>query len=140
MDSNFKCLCCFLAILGGGLLHDVCPGLSGKADGLTDHTANWEGMHESSQPIFDTDALLKRNAKPNRQTVPDSSGKQRSPTDNKVSEKVPSPSPQKAATKQASKSRPEDRSALQRMKKKGDIGERWSYAVLSSFSAFISDT
>ncbi|XP_034981820.2 myomesin-1 isoform X1 [Zootoca vivipara] len=109
------------AAIGGGLLHDVCPGLSGKADGLTDHTANWEGMHESSQPIFDTDALLKCNAKPNRQTVPDSSGKQRSPTDNKVSEKVPSPSSQKAANKQASKSHPEDRSALQRMKKKGDI-------------------
>ncbi|XP_066478906.1 myomesin-1 isoform X1 [Tiliqua scincoides] len=109
------------AAIGGGLLHDVCPGLSGKADGLTDHPINWEGMHESSQPIFDTDALLKRSAKPNRQTVPTSSGKQRSPTENKVSETAPTPSSQKATTKQASKSRPGDSSALEKKKKKSDI-------------------
>lgn len=115
------------------MLHGVCPGLSGKADGLTDHTANWEGMHESSQPIFDTDALLKRNAKSNRQTVPNRSGKQRSPTDNKVSETVPTPSSQKATTKQASKSRPGDRSALEKMKQKKDIGEPWSYAVIAPY-------
>ncbi|KAH0617803.1 hypothetical protein JD844_016400 [Phrynosoma platyrhinos] len=109
------------AAIGGGLLHGVCPGLSGKADGLTDHTINWEGMHESSQPVFDTDALLKCNAKPNRQTVPHSNGKQRSPTDNKMSETVPTSSSQKTTTKQASKSHPEDRSALEKMKKKKDI-------------------
>ncbi|KAF7246154.1 Myomesin-1 [Varanus komodoensis] len=109
------------AAIGGGLLHGVCPGLSGKADGLTDHTTNWEGMHESSQPIFDTDALLKCNAKPNRQTWPSSSGKQRSPADNKVSETVPTPSAQKPTTKQASKSHPGNRSALETMKKKNDI-------------------
>ncbi|XP_053099304.1 myomesin-1 isoform X2 [Hemicordylus capensis] len=109
------------AAIGGGLLHGVCPGLSGKTDGLTDHTASWEGMHESSQPIFDTDALLKHSAKPNRQTVRTRSGKQRSPTDNKVSETASTPSSQKTTTKQASKSHPGDRSALERMKKKKDI-------------------
>lgn len=108
-------------IIGGGLPHDICPGLSGKADGLTDHTVNWEGMHESSQPIFDTDALLKCSAKPNRQTVPTSSGKQRIPTENKVSETAPTSSSQKAITKQASKSHPGNSSALE--KKKNDIGE-----------------
>ncbi|XP_042299045.1 myomesin-1-like isoform X2 [Sceloporus undulatus] len=109
------------AAIGGGLLHGVCPGLSGKADGLTDHTTNWEGMHESSQPVFDTDALLKCSAKPNRQTVPHSNGKQRSSTDNKMSETVPTSSSQKATTKQASKSHPGDRSALEKTKKKKDI-------------------
>ncbi|XP_077208781.1 myomesin-1 isoform X1 [Paroedura picta] len=109
------------AAIGGGLLHGVCPGLSGKAGGLTDHTANWEGMHESSQPVFDTDALLKCNAKSNRQTVPSKSGKQRSPTEAKVSETIPTPSSKKTSTKQASKSQPGDRSALEKLKKKQDI-------------------
>uniref|UniRef100_A0A803Y485 Myomesin 1 n=1 Tax=Meleagris gallopavo TaxID=9103 RepID=A0A803Y485_MELGA len=63
------------AAIGGGLLHGVCPELSGKADGLTDCTTSWEGMHESSQPIFDTDALLKCNAKFNRDPLPSSSDK-----------------------------------------------------------------
>lgn len=114
------------------MLHGVCPGLSGKAGGLTDHSANWEGMHESSQPVFDTDALLKCNAKPNRQTVPSKSGKQRSPTDNKMSEPIPTPSSQKTSTKQASKSQHGDRSALERMKKKQDIGELQSCIVISA--------
>ncbi|XP_067323560.1 myomesin-1 isoform X1 [Anolis sagrei] len=105
------------AAIGGGLLHGVCPGLSGKADGLTDHTLNWEGMHESSQPVFDTDALLKRSAKPNRQTVPRSNAKQKSPPDNAMSETVPTSSSKKATTKQASKPHHGTRSAPEKMKK-----------------------
>uniref|UniRef100_A0A8C9N5T2 Myomesin-1 n=1 Tax=Serinus canaria TaxID=9135 RepID=A0A8C9N5T2_SERCA len=63
------------AAIGGGLLLGVCPELSGKAAGLTDRTTSWEGMHVASQPIFDTDALLKCNAKFNRETLPSSCGK-----------------------------------------------------------------
>lgn len=123
MNSNFKCLCYFLAIIGGGLLHGVCPGLSDKADGLTGRTVSWEGMHESSQPIFDTEALLNCNAKPNRQTMPSSSGKQKSPSDRKVSDTVPTPSSQKATTKHPRKSVPGDRSTLKKTQKKYNLGE-----------------
>lgn len=123
MHSNSKCLYYLLATIGGGLLHDVCPGLSGKAGELTDYTANWEGMHESSQPVFDTDALLKCNDKSNRQTASNSSGKQRSPKDNKVSDTTPTPPSQKTKTKQTRKSRSGKRSALEKKKKKKDIGE-----------------
>lgn len=131
MNPNSKCLCYFLATIGGGLLHGVCPGLCGKAGGLTDHTANWEGMHESSQPVFDTDALLKGNAKPSRQSVPGKSGKQRSLADDRVSETIPPPSSQKTSAKVASKSQPGDRSALERLKKKQDLGELRSCMVIS---------
>ncbi|KAM3839045.1 myomesin-1 isoform 1-T1 [Vipera latastei] len=109
------------AAIGGGLLHGVCPGLSDKADGLTGRTVNWEGMHESSQPIFDTEALLNCNAKPNRQTMPSSSGKQKSPSDRKVSDTVPTPSSQKATTKHPRKSVPGDRSTLKKTQKKYNL-------------------
>ncbi|XP_026527663.1 myomesin-1 isoform X3 [Notechis scutatus] len=109
------------AAIGGGLLHGVCPGLSDKADGLTGRTVNWEGMHESSQPIFDTDALLNCNAKPNRQKMPSSSGKQRSPSVSKGSDPVPTPSSQKTTTKHPRKSVPGNRSTLEKIQKKNDI-------------------
>lgn len=123
MYSNSKCLCCFLAIIGGGLLHGVCPELSGKAGELTDRTASWEGMHESSQPIFDTDALLKCNAKFNRDTLFSSSGRLGSTGDNKTREMVKEPitsALQKVAAKQASKSRS---GHLEKVSQKTDIGE-----------------
>uniref|UniRef100_A0A8C3C5L8 Myomesin-1 n=1 Tax=Cairina moschata TaxID=8855 RepID=A0A8C3C5L8_CAIMO len=94
------------AAIGGGLLHGVCPELSGKAGGLTDCTTSWEGMHESSQPIFDTDALLKCNAKFNRDPLPSSSDKLGSTGDNNMREMVKdavTSAPQKVAAKQASK-------------------------------------
>uniref|UniRef100_A0A8B9CTH8 Myomesin-1 n=1 Tax=Anser brachyrhynchus TaxID=132585 RepID=A0A8B9CTH8_9AVES len=92
------------AAIGGGLLHGVCPELSGKAGGLTDCTTSWEGMHESSQPIFDTDALLKCNAKFNRDPLPSSSDKLGSTGDNNMREMVKdavTSAPQKVAAKQA---------------------------------------
>ncbi|NXJ16233.1 MYOM1 protein, partial [Odontophorus gujanensis] len=92
------------AAIGGGLLHGVCPELSGKADGLTDCTTSWEGMHESSQPIFDTDALLKCNAKFNRDPLPSSSDKLGSTGDNNLREMVKdtiTSAPQKVVAKQA---------------------------------------
>ncbi|XP_025978620.2 myomesin-1 isoform X2 [Dromaius novaehollandiae] len=92
------------AAIGGGLLHGVCPELSGKAGGLTDRTTSWEGMHESSQPIFDTDALLKCNAKFNRDTLPSSSDKLGNTGDNYMREMVKdatTSAPQKVAAKQA---------------------------------------
>ncbi|XP_039379262.1 myomesin-1 isoform X2 [Mauremys reevesii] len=112
------------AAIGGGLLHGVCPELSGKAGGLTDYTASWEGMHESSQPIFDTDALLKCNAKFNRHVLPSSSDKLGRTGFSEVREmvkNVPTPSPQKGAAKQASKTQPGDPLALEKMKEKKDI-------------------
>lgn len=108
------------------MLHGVCPELNGKAGGLTDYTTSWEGMHESSQPIFDTDALLKCNAKFNRHTLPSSSDKLGHTGVSKVSETVkdgPTPSPQKGASKQASNYQPGDSLALEKMKKTTDIGE-----------------
>lgn len=126
MYSNSKCLHCFLAIIGGGLLHGVCPELSGKAAGLTDRTTSWEGMHESSQPIFDTDALLKCNAKFNRDTLPSSSDKLGTTGDNNMREMVKdvvTSAPQKVAAKQASKSRPGDLLTLEKVTKKKDTGE-----------------
>ncbi|XP_014794001.1 PREDICTED: myomesin-1 isoform X2 [Calidris pugnax] len=92
------------AAIGGGLLHGVCPELSGKAGGLTDRTTSWEGMHESSQPIFDTDALLKCNAKFDRDALPSSSDKLGSTGDNNTREMVKdgvTSAPQKVAAKQA---------------------------------------
>uniref|UniRef100_A0A8C8SKG0 Myomesin-1 n=1 Tax=Pelusios castaneus TaxID=367368 RepID=A0A8C8SKG0_9SAUR len=112
------------AAIGGGLLHGVCPELSGKAGGLTDYTTSWEGMHESSQPIFDTDALLKCNAKFNRRVLPSSSDKLGSTGVSEVREmvkNVPTPSSQKGAAKQASKVQPGDPLALEKMKAKKDI-------------------
>ncbi|XP_075272513.1 myomesin-1 isoform X2 [Opisthocomus hoazin] len=112
------------AAIGGGLLHGVCPELSGKAGGLTDRTASWEGMHESSQPIFDTDALLKCNAKFNRDTLPSSSDKLGSTGDSNTREMVKdatTSTPQKVAAKQASKSRPGDLLTLEKVTKKKDI-------------------
>ncbi|XP_037748723.1 myomesin-1 isoform X1 [Chelonia mydas] len=112
------------AAIGGGLLHGVCPELSGKAGGLTDYTTSWEGMHESFQPIFDTDALLKCNAKFNRHVLPSSSDKLGSTGVSEVREtvkNVPTPSPQKGAAKQASKTQPGDPLALEKMKEKEDI-------------------
>lgn len=113
-------------IIGGGLLHGVCPELSGKAGGLTDCTTSWEGMHESSQPIFDTDALLKCNAKFNRDPIPSSSDKLGSTGDNNMREMVKdavTSAPQKVAAKQASKSRPGDPLTLEKVTKKKDVGE-----------------
>uniref|UniRef100_A0A8C3LWF0 Myomesin 1 n=1 Tax=Chrysolophus pictus TaxID=9089 RepID=A0A8C3LWF0_CHRPC len=112
------------AAIGGGLLHGVCPELSGKADGLTDCTTNWEDMHESSQPIFDTDALLKCNAKFNRDPLPSSSDKLGSTGDNNLKEMVKdaiTSAPQKVVAKQASKSRPGDPLTMEKVKKKKDI-------------------
>ncbi|KAM6210237.1 myomesin-1 isoform 1-T1 [Sarcoramphus papa] len=112
------------AAIGGGLLHGVCPQLSGKAGGLTDRTTSWgEGMHESSQPIFDIDALLKCNAKFNRDTLPSSSDKLGSTGDNNIREMVKdavTSAPQKVAAKQASKSRPGDLLTLEKVTKKKD--------------------
>lgn len=127
MCSKSKCLCCFLAIIGGGLLHGVCPELSGKAAGLTDHTTSWEGMHEASQPIFDTDALLKCNAKFNRETLPSSCGKLGSTGDSNtrgVVQDAVTSAPQKVAAKQASKSRPGDLLTVEKVTKKKDTGEK----------------
>lgn len=123
MCSKSKCLCCFLAIIGGGLPHGVCPELSGKAAGLTDRTTSWEGMHEASQPIFDTDALLKCNAKFNRETLPSSCGKLESKGDSNTREMVKDLAPQKVAAKQASKSRPGDLLTVEKVTKKKDTGE-----------------
>lgn len=126
MCSKSKCLCCFLAIIGGGLLHGVCPELSGKAAGLTDRTTSWEGMHESSQPIFDTDALLNCNAKFNRETLPSSCGKLGSTGDSNTREMVKdavTSAPQKVADKQASKSRPKDLLTVEKVTKNKDTGE-----------------
>lgn len=123
MCSKSKCLCCFLAIIGGGLLHGVCPELSGKAAGLTDRTTSWEGMHEASQPIFDTDALLKCNAKFNRETLSSSCGKLESTGDSNTREMVKDPASQKVAAKQASKSRPGDLLTVEKVTKKKDPGE-----------------
>uniref|UniRef100_A0A8C3C9F3 Myomesin-1 n=1 Tax=Cairina moschata TaxID=8855 RepID=A0A8C3C9F3_CAIMO len=112
------------AAIGGGLLHGVCPELSGKAGGLTDCTTSWEGMHESSQPIFDTDALLKCNAKFNRDPLPSSSDKLGSTGDNNMREMVKdavTSAPQKVAAKQASKSRPGDPLTLEKVTKKKDV-------------------
>ncbi|PKU46181.1 hypothetical protein llap_3491 [Limosa lapponica baueri] len=112
------------AAIGGGLLHGVCPELSGKAGGLTDRTTSWEGMHESSQPVFDTDALLKCNAKFDRDTLPSSSDKLGSTGDNNMREMVKDSvtcAPQKAAAKQASKSRPGDLLMLEKVTKKKDV-------------------
>ncbi|KAM9022411.1 myomesin-1 isoform 1-T1 [Ara ararauna] len=111
------------AAIGGGLLHGVCPELSGKAGGLTDCTTIWEGMHESSQPIFDTDALLKCNAKFNRDTLPSSSDKLSGTGDNNMREMVKDTVPsslQKVALKQASKSQPGDLLTLEEVPKKKD--------------------
>ncbi|KAK1214675.1 MYOM1 protein, partial [Pygoscelis papua] len=111
------------AAIGGGLLHGVCPELSGKAGGLTDRTTSWEGMHESSQPIFDTDALLKCNAKFNRDTLPSSSDKLGTAGDNNMREMVKdavTSAPQKVAAKQASKSQPGDLLTLEKVTKKKD--------------------
>lgn len=108
------------------MLHGVCPELSGNAGGLTDRTTSWEGMHESSQPIFDTEALLKCNAKFNRDTIPSSSDKLGSTGDNNMREMVKdtvASAPQKVAAKQASKSQPGDLLTLQKVTKKKDIGE-----------------
>ncbi|NXW43152.1 MYOM1 protein, partial [Nyctiprogne leucopyga] len=109
------------AAIGGELLHGVCPELSGKAGELTDRTASWEGMHESSQPIFDTDALLKCNAKFNRDTLSSSSDRLGSTGDNKTREMVKEPitsALQKVAAKQASKSRS---GHLEKVSEKKDI-------------------
>lgn len=128
MYSNLKCLCCFLAIIGGGLLHGVCPELSGKAGGLTDRTTSWEGMHESSQPVFDTDALLNCNAKFNRDTAPSSFDKLGSTGDNNTREMVKdavTSAPQKVAAKQTRKSRPGDLLTLEKVTKKKDRGESY---------------
>lgn len=83
-------------------------------------------MHESSQPIFDTDALLKCNAKFNRETLLDSSDKLRSTGDNNVRETVKdsvTSAPQKVAAKQASKSQPGYLSTLEKVTKKKDRDE-----------------
>lgn len=83
-------------------------------------------MHESSQPIFDTDALLKCNAKFNRDLLPSSSDKLESTGDNNLREMVKdaiTSAPQKVVAKQASKSRPGDPLAMEKVKKKKDIGE-----------------
>ncbi|XP_071593352.1 myomesin-1 isoform X2 [Heliangelus exortis] len=112
------------AAIGGGLLHGVCPELSGKAGGLTDCTTSWEGMHEPFQPVFDTDALLKCNAKFNRDTLPSSSDKLGSTGDSNVREMVKdtiTSAPQKAAAKQARKSQPGDPLTLEKVTKKKDI-------------------
>ncbi|XP_062357066.1 myomesin-1 [Cinclus cinclus] len=111
------------AAIGGGLLHGVCPELSGKAAGLTDHTTSWEGMHEASQPIFDTDALLKCNAKFTRETLPSSCGKLGSTGDGNTREMVKdsvTSAPQKVAAKQASKSRPKDLLTVEKVTKNKD--------------------
>uniref|UniRef100_A0A8C0B910 Myomesin-1 n=1 Tax=Buteo japonicus TaxID=224669 RepID=A0A8C0B910_9AVES len=111
------------AAIGGALLHGVCPELSGKAGGLTDCTTSWEGMHESSQPIFDTDALLKCNAKFNRDMLLGSSDKLGSTGDNNMRETVKdavTSAPQKVAAKQASKSQPGYLLTLEKVTKKKD--------------------
>lgn len=108
------------------MLHGVCPELSGKAAGLTDRTTSWEGMHESSQPIFDTDALLNCNAKFNRETLPSSCGKLGSTGDSNTREMVKdavTSAPQKVADKQASKSRPKDLLTVEKVTKNKDTGE-----------------
>ncbi|OXB60747.1 hypothetical protein ASZ78_015576 [Callipepla squamata] len=112
------------AAIGGGLLHGVCPELSGKADGLTDCTTSWEGMHESSQPIFDTDALLKCNAKFSRDPLPSSSDKLGSTGDDNLREMVKdaiTSAPQKVVAKQASKSQAQDPLTMEKVKKKKNI-------------------
>lgn len=83
-------------------------------------------MHESSQPVFDTDALLKCDAKFNRHMLLGSSDKLGSTGDNNMREMVKdavTSAPQKVAAKQASKSQPGDLLTLEKVTKKKDRGE-----------------
>ncbi|NXI48364.1 MYOM1 protein, partial [Galbula dea] len=107
------------AAIGGGLLPGVCPALSGKAGALTACTASWEGMHEASQPLHGTAALLRCDAKGNRDTLPSSSDKLGNTGSRGIGETAKdavTSATQNAAAKQASKSGPCD----QKVTKKKD--------------------
>lgn len=106
--SNWKRLCCFLAVVGGGLLSGVCPERGGNAAGLTARTAGWEGMHGPSQPACDTGAWLERNAKASRDTLPsspDKPGSTRHRDRTAVVKDALTSATQSVAVEQASKSR-----------------------------------
>lgn len=106
---------------------DVWPELSGAPAGLTDSRG---GMHETSQPAFQKDALL--GSKLSKPSLPSSSHKLGQTGLSKVSETVQeelAPSPQKAALKGKSKS--------DALKKKKDRGESSKSEIVPSVSISI---
>ncbi|NXN96316.1 MYOM1 protein, partial [Rhinopomastus cyanomelas] len=93
------------AAIGGGLSRGACPGLSGKAAGLTARTAGKEVTHEPSQPVFDTGALLNFCAELGRDSLPSSPDKLGSAGEQNLAVKATLTSAQpNVAAKQASKS------------------------------------
>ncbi|NXG51424.1 MYOM1 protein, partial [Psilopogon haemacephalus] len=93
------------AAIGGGSLHAAYPAPSPPAAGLTACGAGGGGIHQASQPVFDTRALLQPAAKPGREVSAGSCGRGGHGTA-AAPQGTATPVPHGAAAKQANRSHP----------------------------------
>ncbi|NXF98560.1 MYOM1 protein, partial [Eubucco bourcierii] len=122
------------AAIGGGSLHAVCPVPSPLAAGLTACGASGGGIHEASQPVFDTGALLEPAAKPGREVPPRNCGKVGSAAGSSTGaapQDMATPAPHGTAAKQANRSHPGGVLALEKgTRKEGTAAPSAPYDIV----------